>query len=133
MATTVSPAIANSIGLATEYVPLLDAKYQYESRSAILDTAQDRVVYDPSAHTFKLFEISTVGQADYDRNNGFVRGDVTAAWRSYAPQYDRGRQFLVDRIDDAEAKGMVIPSVGEEYMRLHVIPETDALRFQAYS
>ena len=133
MATTVSPAIANSIGLATEYVPLLDAKYQYESRSAILDTAQDRVVYDPSAHTFNLFEISVVGQGDYSRNNGFVRCDVTASWRSYAPQYDRGRQFLVDRIDDAEAKGMVIPSVGEEYMRLHVIPETDALRFQAYS
>jgi len=133
MATTVSPAISNSIGLATEYVPILDAKYQYESRTAILDTAQDRVLYDPSAHTFKLFEIDMVGQANYSRNDGFVRGDVTAQWHDYAPQYDRGRQFVVDRIDNAEAKSMIFPALGEEYMRLHVIPETDALRFQAYS
>ena len=31
MATTVSPAIANSIGLASEYLPLLDEVYKAES------------------------------------------------------------------------------------------------------
>ena len=133
MATTVSPAVSNSIGLASSYLPILDAKYQYESKTAILDTAQDRVLYDPQAHTFNLFEIDMVGQGNYSRNDGFVRGDVTAAWRPYAPQYDRGRQFVVDRLDNDEAMGMVFPSLGEEYMRLHVVPETDAIRFAAYA
>ena len=133
MATTVNPAVSNSIGLASSYLPILDEIYKAESKTAILDTAQDRVYYDPKAHTFNLFEIDMVGNADYSRNDGFVRGDVTAQWRAYAPQYDRGRQFAVDRIDDAEAQSMVIPSLGSEYLRTKVIPETDAIRFRDYS
>ena len=86
MATTVSPAVSNSFGSASVYLPILDEIYKAESKTAILDTAQDRVYYDPKAHTFNLFEIDMVGNADYSRNDGFVRGDVTAAWRSYAPQ-----------------------------------------------
>ena len=133
MATTVSPAVSNSIGLASTYLPILDEIYKAESKTAILDTAQDRVYYDPKAHTFNLFEIDMVGNADYSRNDGFVRGDVTAQWRSYAPQYDRGRQFVVDRIDNDEAMGMVFPSLGSEYLRTKAIPETDAIRFRDYS
>ena len=133
MATTVTPAVSNSVGLASIYLPILDEIYKAESKTAILDTAQDRVYYDPKAHTFNLFEIDMVGNADYSRNGGFVRGDVTAQWRSYAPQYDRGRQFVVDRIDNDEAMGMVFPSLGSEYLRTKAIPETDAIRFRDYS
>ena len=133
MATTVSPAVSNSIGLATSYLPILDEIYKAESKTAILDTVQDRVYYNPQTHTFNLFEIDMVGNADYSRNDGFVRGDVTAQWRSYAPQYDRGRQFNVDRIDNDEAMGMVFPSLGSEYLRTKAIPETDAIRFRDYS
>lgn len=133
MATTVSPAVSNSVGYASTYVPILDEIYKAGSKTAILDTAQDRVRYDPDSHTFYLFEIDMVGNADYDRNDGFVRGDVTAQWHGYTPQYDRGRQFVVDRIANDEAMGMVFPSLGSEYIRTKVIPETDALRFAAYS
>ena len=133
MATTVTPAVSNSIGLASSYLPILDEIYKAESKTAILDTAQDRVYYNPQTHTFHLFEIDMVGNADYSRNDGFVRGDVTAQWRAYAPQWDRGRQFVVDRIDNDEAMGMVFPSLGSEYLRTKVVPETDALRFSTYA
>ena len=43
MATTVTPEINNSIGLASTYLPLLDEIYKADSKTAILDTAQDRV------------------------------------------------------------------------------------------
>ena len=36
MATTVTPAISNSIGLAAQYLPLLDEIYKAESKTAIL-------------------------------------------------------------------------------------------------
>lgn len=133
MATTVEPAVSNSIGLASSYLPILDEIYKAASKTAILDTVQDRVYYNPQTHTFNLFEIDMVGNADYDRNGGFVRGDVNAGWRAYAPQWDRGRQFMVDRIDNDEAMGMVFPSLGSEYLRTKAIPETDALRFAAYA
>lgn len=133
MATTVSPAIGNSVGLASEYLPLLDEVYKAESKTAILDTAQDMVRWSDEYHTFYLFETDMVGLGDYDRNGGFVRGDVTAQWRGYAPQWDRGRQFLCDRIDNAESMGMAFGTLAGEFMRLKCVPETDALRFEAYS
>ena len=107
---TVSPAINNSIGLAAEYLPLLDEIYKAESKTAILDTAQDRVRWSNDTHSFYLFETDMVGLGNYYRNGGFVRGDVTATWRQYTPQYDRARQFLVDRLDNAESMGMAFVS-----------------------
>jgi len=133
MATTVTPAIANSIGLASEYLPLLDEVYKAESKTAILDTVQDRVRWSDEYHTFYLFETDMVGLGNYDRNNGFVRGDVTAQWRAYTPQWDRGRQFLCDRIDNSESLGMVFGTLAGEFMRLKVVPETDAVRFATYA
>ena len=133
MATTVSPAIANSIGLASEYLPLLDEVYKAESKTAILDTAQDRVRWSDEYHTFYLFETDMVGLGNYSRNGGFVRGDVTAGWRAYTPQWDRGRQFLVDRLDNAESMGMAFGTLAGEFMRTKVVPEVDAVRFATYS
>ena len=133
MATTVSPAIANSIGLASEYLPLLDEVYKAESKTAILDTAQDMVRWSDEYHTFYLFETDMVGLGDYSRNGGFVRGDVTAQWRAYEPQWDRGRQFLIDRIDNAESMGMAFGTLSGEFMRTKVVPEIDAVRFATYA
>ena len=133
MATTVTPAIANSIGLAAEYLPLLDEVYKAESKSAVLDTARDRVRWSNDTHSFYLFETDMVGLGDYSRNGGFVRGDVTASWRQYTPQWDRARQFLVDRLDDAESMGMAFGTLASEFMRTKVIPETDAVRFAQYA
>ncbi len=133
MATTVSPAISNSIGLASQYVPLLDEIYKAESKTALLDTAQDRVRWSDDTHSFYLFETDMVGLGDYSRNGGFVRGDVTASWRQYTPQWDRGRQFLVDNMDNAESMGMAFGTLASEFMRTKVIPEVDACRFAAYA
>ena len=133
MATTINPAIANSVGLVSEYLPLLDEVYKAESKTAILDTAQDRVRWSDEYHTFYLFETDMVGLADYSRNGGFVRGDVTASWRAYEPQWDRGRQFVVDRIDNAESMGMAFGTLAGEFMRTKVVPETDAVRFAQYA
>ena len=133
MAATVSPAISNSIGLAAEYLPLLDEIYKAESKTAILDTAQDRVRWSNDTHSFYLYETDMVGLGDYSRNGGFVRGDVTASWRQYTPQYDRARQFLVDRLDNAESMGMAFGTLASEFMRTKVVPENDAVRFAAYA
>ena len=133
MATTVTPAIGNSIGLASQYLPLLDEIYKAESKTAILDTVQDRVRWSNEYHTFYLFETDMVGLGDYSRNDGFVRGDVTAEWRGYTPQWDRGRQFLVDRLDSLESLDLAFGTLGGEFMRTKVVPETDAVRFATYS
>lgn len=133
MATTVTPAISNSIGLASRYLPILDEIYKAGSKTAILDTLQDRVRWDNDTHTFYLFETSMVGLGNYSRNDGYVRGDVTTNWRAYAPQWDRGRQFLIDAADNMETFAMAFGTLAGEFMRTKVIPETDALRFATYA
>ena len=133
MATTVTPAISNSIGLAAEYLPLLDEIYKAESKTAVLDTAQDRVRWDQTTGSFYMFETDMVGLGDYSRNGGFVRGDVTASWRQYTPQYDRARQFVIDRLDDQQSMGLAFGTLAGEFMRTKVTPEVDAIRFRDYS
>ena len=133
MATTVSPAVSNSIGLASTYLPILDEIYKAESKTAVLDTAQDRVRWDQTTGSFYMFETDMVGLGDYSRNGGFVRGDVTASWRQYTPQYDRARQFVVDRLDDQQSMGLAFGTLAGEFMRLKVNPEVDAIRFRDYS
>ena len=133
MATTVSPAVGNSVGYAAQYLPLLDEIYKAESKSSLLDTAQDRVRWSNDTHSFYLFETDMVGLGNYSRNGGFVRGDVTASWRQYTPQYDRGRQFLVDRLDNSESMGMAFGTLASEFMRTKVTPEVDAIRFAQYA
>ena len=133
MATTVTPAVSNSIGLAAEYLPLLDEIYKAESKTAVLDTAQDFVRWDQSTGSFYMFETDMVGLGDYSRNGGFVRGDVTATWRQYTPQYDRARQFVVDRLDDQQSLGLAFGTLAGEFMRTKVTPEVDAIRFRDYS
>ena len=133
MATTVTPVIDNSISLASRYLPILDEIYKAGSKTAILDTLQDRVRWDNDTHTFYLFETDMVGLGDYDRNDGYVRGDVTTNWRAYTPQWDRARQFLVDVADNMESMSMAFGTLAGEFMRTKVIPETDALRFATYA
>lgn len=133
MATTVNPAIANNIGLPESYLPILDGLYKAESKSLVLDTAQDRVRFDADTHTFYLFETDMVGLGNYSRNDGFVRGDVTAGWRAYAPQWDRGRQFNIDIADNMETFDMAFGTLAGEFMRLKVVPEVDAVRFATYA
>jgi len=133
MATTVTPPVANSIGLASRYLPILDEIYKAGSKTALLDTVQDRVRWDNNYKTFYLFETDMVGLANYSRNDGFVRGDVTSGWRAYVPEWDRGRQFLVDVEDNMESMSMSFGTLAGEFMRTKVIPETDALRFSTYA
>lgn len=133
MATTVTPVIENSISLASRYLRILDEIYKAGSKTAILDTLQDRVRWDDDTRTFYLFETDMVGLGDYDRNDGYVRGDVTTNWRAYTPQWDRARQFLMDVADNMESMSMAFGTLAGEFMRTKVIPETDALRFATYA
>ena len=40
MATTVTPAVSNSIGLASRYLPILDEIYKADSKTAIKEQAK---------------------------------------------------------------------------------------------
>jgi hypothetical protein len=132
MATTVVAPAANNIAYAQKFLPLLDEAYKADSKTAILDTISDYVRFT-GANTVNIFNLDTVGMANYDRDAGFVPGDVTGTWQPYVLETDRGRSYQVDFLDNDEAMGLVVPNLLATVERQHIIPEVDAYRFASYA
>ena len=132
MATTVTAPVANQIALAAKYAPFLDEIYKQDSKSAILDTANQFVNFT-GANTVNIFNLTTVGMANYDRNAGFVPGDANGTWQPYVLETDRGRSYMIDVLDNDETLGMAFGSLLSTVERQHVIPEVDAFRFAQYA
>lgn len=61
--------------------------------------------------------------------DGYDRGNVQGTWELFKLEYDRGRQFLVDNMDNEEMAGSIIANLLSEFLRTKVVPEVDAIRF----
>ena len=122
----------NSIALAAKYEPILDDIYKAESRSAILDAANSDIKWI-GADTVKLPKMSLDGLADYSRNSGFVAGSETLTWGTYQLTHDRGVSYTIDRMDDEETLGTAFGRLAGEFVRIHEVPEIDAVRFATYA
>lgn len=118
--------MANSIELAQKYLPLLDEVYKVSSRTAILDATKVEIV---NGNTVKVFKTSMDGLGNYDRNKGYTDGDVTGSWEALTLSKDRGRAFMVDRMDNEETIGMAFGTLAGEFIRTKVAPEIDAYTF----
>lgn len=127
MANTMAAPVANNIGLAEKFLPLLDEAYKRESLTAILDTAEERVNWI-GAKTANIFTLSLNGLSNYDRNAGFVPGSATGVWKPYEIEIDRGRSFTIDVMDNDESVGMAFGSLLGVNERQYVVPEVDAYR-----
>ena len=114
-------------------IPLLDEVYASASKTAILETPQEFVRETAAAGTVLIPDISMDGLADYDRQNGFVDGDVSLTWKPYELAHDRGRSFQIDNMDDKESLGVAFAKLAGEFLRTKVVPEIDAVRFAAYA
>lgn len=132
MATTVVAPVANSIALAEMYLPLLDEAYKAGSKTAILDTEVDYVRFT-GGNTVQILNIDPVGMANYDRNAGYVPGDVTGTWQPYVLETDRGRSYQVDFLDNEQDLSLIVPNLLGTVERQHIFPEVDAYRFAQYA
>ena len=125
--------MANAITTITKYLPLLDQVYAFASASAILDTPNALVRETADAKTVLIAQTSMSGLGDYSRADGFVSGDLTLTWKPYTFEYDRGRTFQIDAMDDMETMGLAFGSLAGEFVRIKVTPEIDAIRFAKYA
>lgn len=118
--------MANSIALAKNYLPILDEIYKQESKSSVLEARDVKFV---GANTIELFKTSMQGLGTYDRQNGFLGGDVTGTWEEHTLTQDRGRYFVIDSQDNEETLGMAFGTLVGEFLRTQVVPEVDAYCF----
>ena len=125
--------MANSISLAQQFVPLLDEKYQMESLTSDLDGAADLARQGANANELIIPIMTMQGLGDYSRNSGYVDGDVTLTNETVTCNFDRGRRFTVDTMDNVETAGIAFGQLAGEFIRTKVVPELDAFRFAQYA
>lgn len=125
--------MANAIELFKKYIALLDEVYKQASKTAILDG--DNALVQAGANTNEIIvpKLSMDGLADYSRNDGYVKGDVELTMETVKFNYDRGRKFSVDAMDNEETAGVAFGKLSSEFIRTRVVPEMDAFRFASYA
>ena len=125
--------MANNITLFSQVVPMLDEVYTASSKSAVLDGNQELVRAGANANELVIPKISMDGLADYSRNGGYVGGDVTLTNETVVCNFDRGRMFVIDQMDNEETAGVAFGMLAGEFIRTKVVPELDAFRFAKYA
>ena len=125
--------MANTIELAKAYVPLCDEVYKEASLSADLDASAELIQEGFNANEIVVPKLDMDGLADYSRNSGYVNGDASLTWETVKCDYDRGRMFEVDELDNIETGGVAFGRLAGEFIRTKAVPELDAYRFASYA
>ncbi len=123
----------NVIELAQKFVPILDEVYKNASLTAKLDGAAELVRAGANANELIIPMLDMQGLGDYSRNSGYADGDVTLTNETVKCNFDRGRMFNVDYMDNLETAGIAFGRLSGEFIRTKVVPELDAFRFASYA
>ena len=119
----------NNITLAKNYTNLLDEVYKLASVTEGLTSDPSMAKAGAKANEIMYPHISVQGLGDYDRNSGYTSGSVSLEWATSKFNYDRGKKFSVDTMDDQESFNISFGRLGGELMRTVVAPESDAFAF----
>ena len=125
--------MANNLALQKKYVTMLDEVYKLASLTAKLDGAAELAKQGANANELIIPKLDMQGLGDYDRNSGYVMGDVTLTNETVKCNYDRGRMFTIDNVDNMDTAGIAFGRLAGEFIRTKVVPELDAFRFASYA
>lgn len=125
--------MANTIALRKAYSTMLDEVYKLSSLTAVLDGPNELVREGANANEILIPKMSMQGLADYNKQTGYVAGDVTLEYETKKCTYDRGRMFTVDAMDNIESAGVAFGRLSGEFLRTQVVPELDAWRLASYA
>lgn len=125
--------MANTIELFKKNAPeLLDKIYKTESTTSDFDINGALVQAGKNANEIIVPVLDMDGLGDYDRNSGYIDGDVSLTNETKKFNYERGRKLKTDVIDNEETGGVILGNLSAEFLRTKVIPEVDAVRYATY-
>lgn len=124
----------NSIELFKKHGPeLLDKIYKSSSTTSEFDVNGALVQAGKNANEIIVPVLDMDGLGDFDRNSGYVDGDVSLTNETKKFNYERGRRLKTDAIDNEETGGVILGNLSAEFLRTKVIPEVDAVRYSMYA
>lgn len=125
--------MANTIALAKKYVALLDEVYRKAALTGVLESDASLARAGANANEIVIPKLAMDGLADYDRASGYTKGNVSLTWETVVFNYERGRSFDVDAMDNEETQNLAFGKLAGEFIRTKVVPELDAFRFASYA
>lgn len=125
--------MASTVEKFKKYINVLDEVYKVASVTSILDGNNRLVRLGANANEIIIPKMTMDGLADYSRENGYVGGDVTLTNETVQFNYERGRSFTIDAMDDEETAGVAFGQLSGEFIRTKAAPEIDAFRFAKYA
>lgn len=125
--------MANTVNTFKKYIAHLDDVYRQSAKTTVLDSPSKLVQMSKNAGEFLIPNMSVDGLADYDRNGGYTAGGASITYETKKCDYDRGRKFTVDSMDDEETAGLLFGQLSAELIRSKAVPELDAYRFAKYA
>jgi hypothetical protein len=124
----------NTITLFKKNAPeLLDKIYKAESTTSDFDINGALVQAGKNANEIIVPVLDMDGLGDFDRNSGYIDGDVSLTNETKKFNYERGRRLKTDAIDNEETGGVILGNLSAEFLRTKVIPEVDAVRYATYA
>ena len=97
-----------------------------------MDGASNLAKQGANADELIIPKIDMDGLGDYDRNSGYTAGDVAFTNETVKCNFDRGRMFTVDNVDNMDTAGEAFGRLAGEFIRTKVTPEIDAFRIANY-
>lgn len=125
--------MANAITKFKNYTDQLDEVYKYASVTNVLDGDMTLVKEGANANQIVIPKMSLDGLGNYSRSTGYVEGSATLTNETVTFNYERGRTFIIDAMDDEETAGVAFGKLASEFIRTKVAPEIDAFRFATYA
>lgn len=124
----------NSIELFKKNAPeLLDEVYRKEATTADFDIDGALVKAGANANEIVVPILDMDGLGDYERNSGYLDGDVNLTNETVKFNYERGRKLKTDAIDNEETGGVIMANLSGSFVKNKVVPEVDAVRYATYS
>lgn len=119
----------NTIEAATIFTTVLDKQMIEGSTSGWMEQNAGQVKYSGGSE-IKIPKLSLSGLADYDRDSGYNQGAVSLTYQTKTMTMDRGRKFMLDKMDVDETNFVASASaVMSEFQLTKIIPEVDAYRY----
>lgn len=123
----------NNIRLAKKYSQVIDEVYAETAKTAAIESDKGMMRETANAAEVMVPMLAMDGMAKYSRNDGYVKGNVSLTWTTMKFDYERGRRFEVDVLDNAESSGTAFGMLAGEFIRTKAVPELDAVRFASLS
>lgn len=122
-----------SIERFKKYAAMLDEVYVQTAKTGVLESGSGLFRLGANASEIIIPKMSMDGLGNYSRNSGYLDGSVELTMETVPFDYERGRAFMVDAMDNEETAGVAFGSLAGEFIRTKVVPELDAVRFAKYA